>query len=105
MTEIANVVSQDLTTRIVQTSSGSVSSQPETAIPGELAKKEPNAALNWNREHHRFSLTRLNQIWRYLDSEEQQVIKALLHRKIGKEEIEQIDEIVKGVEWVRRLEN
>lgn len=61
-------------------------------------------ALEWNRQHRYFLLKRLDQIWGYLDSEEQQAVQEILNRRIGKEEIDQIDEIVKGVEWVRRLQ-
>lgn len=74
----------------------------KTAISSAAA--EGDITLQWNREHHRFLLKRLDQIWGYLDAEEQEAVQHLLKRKIGKEEIEQIDEIVKGVEWVRRLE-
>jgi hypothetical protein len=60
--------------------------------------------LEWNRNHHRFLLRRLDQIWSYLDMEEQQEVQQMLKRRIGAEEIAQIDEIVTGVSWVRRLE-
>lgn len=65
---------------------------------------DSESALNWNREHHRFLLRRLDQIWSYFDAEEQKAVMELLKIRLGKEEIDQIDEIVKGVVWVRGIQ-
>jgi hypothetical protein len=100
----ANRVSSDSATSLTQTGPVTNGNRSETTIPVTVAEEQTNAALQWNREHHPFLLKRLDQIWAYFDAEEQQAVEALLNRRIRKEEIEQIDEIVKGVEWVRRLE-
>lgn len=77
---------------------------PERRVPQVHSSAPSAAALEWNREHHHFLLKRLDQILGYLDDEEQQAVQEILNRPIGKQEIDQIDEIVKGVEWVRRLQ-
>lgn len=88
-------------------------SQPPPEASGNAPERTPSQTqttpslateLEWNREHYRFLLRRLDQIWGYLDGEEQKAVQEILNRPIGKEEIDQIDEIVKGVEWVRRLQ-
>lgn len=73
-------------------------------ILGDQRTSEQEAVAQWNKEHHRFLLKRLDQIISYLDAEEQLAVQELLKRRIGKEEIDQIDEIIKGVEWARRLQ-
>ncbi len=72
-------------------------------IPARQTTSISPTALDWNKEHHRFLLKRIEQIWLNLDTEEQQAVQEILNHPIGKEEIDRIDEIVKGVEWVRRL--
>lgn len=72
-------------------------------LPGNPSSNS-QTAVEWNQKHHRFLLKRLDQIWGYLDGEEQQAVQEILNRPIGNQEIDQIDEIVKGVEWVRRLQ-
>jgi hypothetical protein len=58
----------------------------------------------WNLEHHGLLLKRLDQIWRYLTNEEQHVVLLRLGKDMGKTEIDEIDEIIKSCEWVRKIE-
>jgi len=75
---------------------------------GELITKverssKKGQALLWNIEHHRLLLKRLNEIWEHMNIEEKQSILAFLEKRIRKAEIDQIDEIIKGFEWVRMI--
>lgn len=76
---------------------------PAEQTPSYIGPSSPSA-VEWNQQHHRFLLKRIAQIWVYLDTEEQQAVQEILNRPISKQDIDQIDEIVKGVEWVRRLQ-
>lgn len=87
-----------------QPSTATSQPMPERSVPTNRTLSVSETAIEWNREHHRFLLKRLDQIWGYTDSEEQQAVREILNRPIGKEDIDRIDEIVKGVEWVRRLQ-
>lgn len=76
---------------------------PSEGKPSQTGSSSPTA-IEWNQEHHRFLLKRIAQIWGYLNTEEQQAVQEILNRPISRQDIDQIDEIVKGVEWVRRLQ-
>ncbi len=73
-----------------------------------IAKAESSAkkqALLWNVDHHRLMLKRIDQLWEYLNDEEQQLILDLLTRRIRRAEVDQVDEIIRGCEWVRMIED
>lgn len=58
----------------------------------------------WNLEHHGLLLKRLDQVWRNLNAEEQQAVLGYLGKKMSKTEVDAIDGIIKGCEWVKRME-
>ncbi len=50
-------------------------------------------------------LKRIDQLWEYLNDEEQQLILDLLNQRIRRAEADQADEIIRGCEWVRKIED
>ncbi len=101
---VAHEPSSERETITNQPSTATSQPMPERSVPTNQTLSVSETAIEWNREHHRFLLRRLDQIWGYLDPEEQRAVREILNHPIGKEEIDLIDEIVKGVEWVRRLQ-
>ncbi len=88
-------------------SSGTDVGKAKAELEATVAQKEPNKesqVLRWNIEHHALLLKRLDQVRAYLTDEEKKAIDGLLRKKLHKAQIDQIDEIIRGCEWVRMFE-
>lgn len=88
-------------------SSGTDVGKAEAEQEATVAQKDPNResqVLRWNIEHHGLLLKRLGQVRAYLTDEEREAIDKLLRKKLHKAQIDQIDEIIRGCDWVRRLD-
>jgi hypothetical protein len=57
----------------------------------------------WNLEHHGLLLKRLDQVWANLTAEEQQTILGYLGKRMGEAEINIIDGVIKGSQWVKKM--
>lgn len=76
----------------------------QKASEAHAKPSKESQALRWNIEHHGLLLKRLDQVRAYLTEEEQKEVDTLLKKKLNKAQIDQIDEIITGCDWVRRIE-
>ena len=85
---------------------------PETdlrikAVPQSVFEHQESIRISrvsqWNLEHHGLLLKRLDQVWKHLTAEEQKTVLGYLGKEMSKTEIDAIEVIIKGCEWVQRV--